>query len=167
MSPLQASRLLLALSILGAASCANTTMVMHKNALDINAEYSSDLTKPVSFNAGYESRAFVAVPPRNSQPLQTLVDQQVVPEGDVLSTVTALKVERVIVRDAKATDSVAFDYIAAAATGKAADAATKRPTTLPPAAAGATTPVDDTAAKIVGNANSISPTSTTTVLPPQ
>lgn len=158
-------RSLLSLSILGVVSCANTTLVMHKSALDINAEYSSDLTKPVSFNAGYESRAIVAVPPRDSQPLKTLVDQEVVPEGDVLSTVTAVKVERVIVRDAKASDSVAFDFIAAAATGKAADEATKNPAKT--SEEGKATTVEDTAAKIVGNANSISPASTTAVAAPQ
>jgi hypothetical protein len=107
----------------------------------------------------------MTVPPRNSQPLKTLVDQEVVPEGDVLSTVTALKVERVIVRDAKASDSVAFDFIAAAATGKAADEATKHRAIA--SEEGEATTVEDTAAKIVGNANTISPASTTAVAAPE
>jgi hypothetical protein len=106
------------------SACSNTTIVMHKNAMDINAEFTADLASPVGFNAGYESRASVAVPPKNSQPLSSLFDQFVLPQGDVLSTVSAVKVERPKVDGALG--GVALDFVSAAATGKAATVLTSK-----------------------------------------
>jgi hypothetical protein len=113
--------LVFALGLLPA--CTNTTIVMHKTALDVNAEFTADLSKPVAFNAGYESKASVAVPPRNSQDPNSLRNWRILPEGDVLSTVSAVKVERIPSDDA--VDGVAFDFVSVAATGKAADSATE------------------------------------------
>lgn len=107
------------------SACSNTTIVMHKNALDINAEFTADLASPVGFNAGYESRTSVAVPPKNSQPLSSLFDQFVLPQGDVLSTVSAVKVERP--KNVEGVPAgVALDFVSTAATGKAATALTNR-----------------------------------------
>ena len=140
--------LVLAIGLVSA--CSNTTIVMHRNALDINAEFTADLASPVSFNAGYESRTSVAVPPKNSQPLTSLFNQFVLPEGDVLSTVSAVKVERPKVD--VALGGVALDFVSVAATGEAASIVTGRKKSSESTAAnGGTKPTSfgDTAAIIV------------------
>jgi len=107
------------------SACSNTTMVAHKTAFDVNMEFTADLARPVSANIGYESHAAIAVPPRNSQLLGSLRDQKVLPKGDVLSTITSLKVEPVIVNPDPTkvvqVERIALDFVATAATGRAAD----------------------------------------------
>lgn len=130
-------------------NCSNTTIIAHKNAIDINAEFAADLSKPVAFNAGYESHAAVAVPPKNSQPFSTLIDQMVLPKGDVLSTITAVKVERIPSKD-MVDKTVALDFIAAAATGEAADAATRL-------SSDANSEIDKLGSAIVSDPQTVSP----------
>ena len=119
--------LLLLLPVILLPACSNTTIVVHKTALDINAEFSSDLAKPVSANIGYESHAAIAVPPRISQGFRTLRDRKILPKGDVLSTITSVKVEPVIVSSdptaPNPAERYALDFVASAATGRAADVA--------------------------------------------
>jgi len=119
------------------AGCSNTTVLAHKTAVDINAEFSSDLARPLSANIGYESHATVAVPPRKSQRWKTLFNQADLPEGDVLSTISTVKVERVpaALNAADPGSRYALDFISIAATGKAATIATGTAVTVPVPAA--------------------------------
>jgi hypothetical protein len=102
-------------------SCTHITLLGHKSAYDVNAEFSGDPIAPVSLNAGFEGRSFAAVPPKEAVKFWKNLSVRGLPKGDVMSTILELKIEKVT---AQGTGSnVAFDYVTSGATGLAADAA--------------------------------------------
>jgi hypothetical protein len=132
--------LLIALSV-SLNSCTNVTLLGHVVAYDINAEFKGDPVVPVGMNAGFESRSFVAVPPKNSVDWQKNMmsggnGQQnqpyTLPKGDVLPTISKLKIEST--HSTEAYNNIAFDFVSSGATGEAAIAAAGG--TPPPATGG-------------------------------
>lgn len=145
-------------------SCTNVTLLGHVVAYDVNAEFKGDPVVPVGMNAGFESRSFVAVPPKNAVDWKNnlmgkTVDQSnpyVLPKGDVLPTITKLRIEGI--RDANALNNVAFDFISSGATGDAAIAAAGGKILSAPQTTGDTSKADKLAAqvnKISNNSESI------------
>ncbi len=121
-------------------SCTNITLLGHVVAYDANVELKGDPVVPVGMNVGFESRSFVAVPPKNSVNWKKnlLTDKSnkqdepySLPKGDVLSTISKLKIEGFKTPDA--VGGVAFDFVSSGATGDAAIAAAGG---NPPAATG-------------------------------
>jgi hypothetical protein len=105
-------------------SCTHITLLGHKSAYDVNAEFSGDPIAPVSMNAGFEGRSFAAVPPKEAVSLWENLIPKRLPEGDVMSTILELKIEKVQPQGVQgALDNVPFDYVTSGATGLAADAA--------------------------------------------
>lgn len=111
-------------------SCTNLTLLGHVAAYDVNAEFKGDPVVPIGMNAGFESRSFVAVPPKNSVYWQDNIMSQkkdagsnsyTLPTGDVLPTISKLRIQAV--PSTAAIDGVAFDFVSSGATGKAAIAA--------------------------------------------
>jgi hypothetical protein len=102
-------------------SCTHITLLGHKSAYDVNAEFSGDPIAPVSMNAGFEGRSFAAVPPKEAVDFWKNLSVRGLPKGDVLSTMLELKIEKVPSKDV--TGNVAFDYVTSGATGLAADVA--------------------------------------------
>ena len=108
-----------ALSLL--PSCTHVTMLGHVAAYDVNAEFKGDPITPVSMNAGFESHSFVAVPPEHSLTLRENLSGDFLPVGDVLPTISRLRIERI--KTEAAWKGVAFDFVSSGATGEAAVAA--------------------------------------------
>jgi hypothetical protein len=107
------------------SSCTNTLFVGHDHAYDANLSLSADLTKVLSLNAGFEGRSFCAVPPANPVMPDKLINPTELPEGDLLSTLSALKVQRVTVggqTNLIGANAAALDFVASTATGDAAEA---------------------------------------------
>lgn len=102
------------------ASCTHITMLGHKSAYDVNAEFSGDPIAPVSLNAGFEGRSFAAVPPREAVHWIKNLDPNKLPKGDVMSSLLELKIQKV--EDSGQYGAVPFDYVTSGATGLAADA---------------------------------------------
>lgn len=110
-------------------SCTNVTLLGHVVAYDVNAEFKGDPVVPVGMNAGFESRSFAAVPPKNSVYWKANIfpewvngkPEYTLPKGDVLPTITKLKIQGI--QDNNALNGVAFDFISSGATGDAAIAA--------------------------------------------
>ena len=141
------------------SSCTNTLFVGHDHAYDANLSLSADLTKVLSLNAGFEGRSFCAVPPANPVMPNNLMNPKELPEGDLLSTLSALKVQRVTIKGQSmipGADAAALDFVASTATGDAADAVAKSVKANPAAAksADAATPAGG-ADKITHKAESI------------
>lgn len=108
-----------------ATSCTNTLFVGHDHAYDANLSLSADLTKVISLNAGFEGRSFSAVPPANPIMPDKLPDPTALPQGELLSTLSALKVQRVRIQGQSilpGADAAALDFVASTATGDAAEA---------------------------------------------
>lgn len=101
-------------------SCTNTAFVGHDRAYDLNVGLAADLTKVVALNAGFEGKSYAAVPPE--QPLNPirLLKSGHVAKGEVLSTLSALKIQRLYLDGTNGAATV--DFIASTATGEAADA---------------------------------------------
>lgn len=97
------------------SSCTNTIFLGHDRAYDLNVGLGADITKVVALNAGIENRSFVAVPPEYSLSPNQLGDPKLMGGGNALSTLSAMKVKRV------GQNASEIDYIAATATGDAAD----------------------------------------------
>jgi hypothetical protein len=110
----------LAILSLGLASCLNTGFVGHRYAYDINAEFKSDMSAPVAMNAGFESHSAAAVPPEHSLSVKRLRNSEEIATGEVLSTISRLSIERT-----SSNPGMEFDCVTVAATGDAADNATK------------------------------------------
>ena len=118
-------------------SCTNVTLLGHVVAYDVNAEFKGDPVVPVGMNAGFESRSFAAVPPKNSAYWKENISpkwvdgkpQYSLPKGDVLPTITKLKIQGV--QDSNALNNVAFDFVSSGATGDAAIAAAGGKTEAP------------------------------------
>lgn len=102
-------------------SCTNITMLGHVAAYDINAEFKGDPVTPVGMNAGFESHSFVAVPPEQSGHWRKNFQHDFLPKGDVLPTISKLKIEGIGTSDALG--GIAFDFVSSGATGEAAIAA--------------------------------------------
>lgn len=109
------------LPLLLLSSCTHITLLGHKSAYDINAEFSGDPIAPVSMNAGFEGRSFAAVPPKEAVEWWKNLSPKGLPKGDVMSTMLELKIEKV--QAIGPTGNVPFDYVTSGATGLAADAA--------------------------------------------
>lgn len=109
------------LASIGLFSCTHITMLGHKTAYDVNAEFSGDPIAPVSLNAGFEGRTFAAVPPREAIPWNLNFMPTKLPKGDVMSSILELKIEKMKTQGTGA--AVPFDYVTSGATGLAADAA--------------------------------------------
>ena len=103
------------------ASCTHITMLGHTSAYDINAEFSGDPISPLNLNAGFEGRSFAAVPPRKAVKWWENLNPEKLPEGDVMSSILELKIEKVT--SSGYASGVPFDYVTSGATGLAADAA--------------------------------------------
>ncbi len=115
---------LLSLLLIPLASCTHITLLGHKSAYDVNAEFSGDPIAPVSLNAGFEGRSFAAVPPRDAvQWWKNLDPTGGLPKGDVMSTMLELKIIKVQTQGQGASGNIPFDYVTSGATGLAADAA--------------------------------------------
>ncbi|WP_411827049.1 hypothetical protein [Luteolibacter sp. AS25] len=109
---------LLLLTATSLSSCTNTGFIGHRVGYDINAEIKPDLSAPVAFNMGFESHSAVAVPPERSLLPTQLTFTNNVPEGDVLSTISRLSVERL-------TGSTGAEHDFVTASGDAAENVTK------------------------------------------
>lgn len=105
----------------GLTSCTHITMLGHTSAYDINAEFSGDPISPLSLNAGFEGRSAAAVPPRKAVNWWENLNPDRLPEGDVMSSILELKIEKVASQGYGG--NVPFDYVTSGATGLAADAA--------------------------------------------
>ncbi len=117
--PIRSISTLIVVSVL--TSCTHITMLGHTSAYDINAEFSGDPISPISLNAGFEGRSAAAVPPRKAVNWWENLNPDRLPEGDVMSSILELKIEKV---DSQGPGSnVPFDYVTSGATGLAADAA--------------------------------------------
>lgn len=102
-------------------SCTHITMLGHKSAYDVNAEFSGDPIAPVSLNAGFEGRSYAAVPPKAAVFWWENFYPDRLPKGDAMSSLLELKIEK---HPAIGPYSgVAVDYVTSGATGLAADAA--------------------------------------------
>ncbi len=111
----------LAIIASGLCSCTNITLMGHVAAYDVNAEFKGDPVTPVSMNAGFESHSFVAVPPEHSGHWTENTNHLFLPKGDVLPTISKLKIEGIPSDDSLS--GVAFDFVSSGATGEAAIAA--------------------------------------------
>lgn len=120
----------IAFSIWHLTSCTHITLLGHKSAYDVNAEFSGDPIAPVSINAGFEGRSFAAVPPKKAVGWWKNFDNKSLPTGDVMSTILQLKIEKV--NAPGAFGNVPFDYVTSGATGLAADAAAGADPTVVP-----------------------------------
>ncbi|MGB6221376.1 hypothetical protein [Haloferula sp.] len=136
--------------VVAVPSCTNTAFIGHDRAYDANLTMAADLTSVLSLNAGYEGRSYVAVPPENALHWKKLVNPSDVAEGEALSTLSAVKVQRVAVDDKLSVGdkAIAVDSVACSATGDAADAVGKSIETAPETA---TNPPEDTAAAEAGS----------------
>jgi hypothetical protein len=102
-------------------SCSDITMLGHVAAYDVNAEFKGSPLTPASLNAGFESHSFVAVPHAHSLTPGQYAKSDFLPVGDVLPTLSKLKIEGI--QSTEAWNGVAFDFICSGATGDAAIAA--------------------------------------------
>lgn len=102
-------------------SCSDITMLGHVAAYDVNAEFKGSPLTPASMNAGFESHSFVAVPHAHSLSPGQYAKSDFLPVGDVLPTLSKLKIEGI--QSTEAWNGVAFDFICSGATGDAAIAA--------------------------------------------
>lgn len=100
-------------------SCTNTAFVGHDRAYDLNVGLAADLTKVASVNAGFEGKSFAAVPPEQSLIPVDLLKSNRVAKGEALSTLSALKIQRLFLEGS--TGAASLDFIASTATGDAAD----------------------------------------------
>lgn len=102
-------------------SCSDITMLGHIAAYDVNAEFKGDPVTPVSMNAGFESHSFAAVPHAHSLTPTEYAKSDYLPVGDVLPSISRLRIEGIGANDALG--GVAFDFVSSGATGLAAIAA--------------------------------------------
>lgn len=99
-------------------SCSDITMLGHVSAYDVNAELKAAPLTPASMNAGFESHSFVAVPHAHSLKTRQYASSKYLPVGDVLPTITRLRIEGVL--SGESLNGVAFDFVSSGATGEAA-----------------------------------------------
>ena len=102
-------------------SCTDITLLGHVAAYDINGEFKADPVTPVAMNAGFESHSFAAAPHAHSMKQSEYAKSDFLPVGDVLPTISRLRIEGVGTNDALG--GLAFDFVSSGATGKAAIAA--------------------------------------------